>query len=140
MIYICALLLLMTMFNYNLHCAGPTLNGSVESSTSTSISLKWTGADDRVNYYSTIEMYYVWYFKPDGVEYEVRTARKSVTVLALEPDTEYTFFLQAATARDYALGPTKNLTSRTQKQGESYDIRRHYDTMDNSVYVWNTVI
>ena len=102
------------------HWVGPALNISVESSTSTSISLKWTGADDRVNYYSAIELYLVEYVK-NGVQQDLLTIRQHVTVPGLEPDTEYTFFLRAIIVSDYALGPRGNLTSRTQKTSESYE-------------------
>ena len=73
-------------------------------------------ADDRVNYYPASELYVVKYLR-DDVEYSLRTDKKSVTVLGLEPETEYTFFLQAMIGSDNAFGPTERVTYRTQTAG-----------------------
>ena len=97
------------------------MNSTADSTTSTSISLKWTAADDRFNYYPVWELYRVVYLK-DNIEYSEATFEKGITVRGLEPDTEYTFFLQSIVVRDDAFGPAVNVTYRTQKlnTGELY--------------------
>ena len=97
----------------------------VDSSTPNSISLNWTAADDRFNYYPVWELYWMVYIKDDR-EYSVLTFEKGITLTGLKPDTEYTFLLQSVVVRDDAFGPVVNVTYRTQKSnthaGESYYI------------------
>lgn len=101
----------------------------VESSTPTSISLNWTAADDRFNYYLVWELYWLVYIKDDR-EYSVLTFEKSITLTGLKPDTEYTFLLRSIVVRDDAFGPVVNVTYHTQKSntnaGESYYIGIYY--------------
>lgn len=124
-VYICLGLLVFairTVFTHHLlYCAGPSLNISVESSTSTSITLSWTGADDRVNYYPASNQIYSVLYIRNGVDHALLTTSKSATAPGLDPDTEYTFFLQAWIEFDAAQGPLGNLTWRTQKTSELYE-------------------
>ena len=100
-------------------CTGPTLNIVSVSSTSTTISLKWTADDDRFNYYSINTSYFISYYMNDVV-HALETLEKSVTVTGLEPNTEYTILVVASVAvpglDDY--GPAKEVTYRTQLAGE----------------------
>ena len=89
------------------------------SSTPTTISLKWTAADDRVNYYPAREEYQVVYTMND-IPYILQTHETNITVPGLEPNTEYTFLIQAVIDNDNARGPVGNLTSRTAPAGELY--------------------
>ena len=100
-------------------CTGPTLNITAVSSTSTTISLKWTAADDRYNYYSTSDAYIV-DFVMDDVFHGLETLEKVATITGLEPNTEYTIHVSAWTKLpgldDH--GPLANVTYRTQLAGE----------------------
>ena len=45
---------------------------------------------------------------------------KGITVTGLEPNTEYTFHIQAVINDDNARGPERNLTHCTAQAGELY--------------------
>lgn len=123
-VYICLGLLVCAIrivFNHLLYCAGPSLNISVESSTSSSTTLSWTGADERVNYYNASNQLYSVLYTRGGVDHVLLTSSKSATVPGLEPDTEYTFFVWAWIEFDAAQGPLRNLTCRTETTSELYE-------------------
>lgn len=87
--------------------AGPTLtNVTADSSTHTSISLNWTTADV-INFYPFNKFYWVIFSMDDVVHYLI-TKEMSIIVTGLDPDTEYSFSVQAIAqidARHHDLGP-----------------------------------
>ena len=97
--------------------AGPTLHVTVVSSTSTSISLKWVATDDRVYYYSADISYSVLYFM-NNISYLLTHEAEDITITGLQPDTEYTFYIEAGILDDDTIGPVGNVTYRTQAAGE----------------------
>ena len=130
---LCATLTFNKIINTLHLCTGLILNITAESSTATSISLKWTAADDRFNYYSVDELYLVKYHM-DGKLHNLITKGKSITVPGLKPDTRYTFWVRAVIVNDDDdKWPSGNVTYHTQKLGELFTSRLygmvHFETI-----------
>ena len=63
----------------------------------------------------------------NNISYLLTHDTEYITVTGLQPDTEYTFFIEAGIIDDYMVGPVGNVTYRTQAAGEqcphTYSVR-----------------